>query len=122
MTDRPIIVTRHAIETYGRRRNDGRLRTLEDNLWDLAIEEVKEAYFGLEQEIRDCVRMGVRSGLIFNHRPKGFLLYGRRNTNLPPGQRFVICDKKSNYGFIIKRTVDEGDIVVTSLTKAGVSK
>lgn len=102
--ERPIIVTAHAIEAYSRRRSDRRR-------WDV-----------LEKEIRQCVEAGIREGLVFNHRPQGFVLYRRKNTNLPPGQRFVMCDKESNYGFILKRDTEEGDIVVTTLTRAGVKR
>lgn len=104
MAERPIIVTAHAIEAYSRRRQDNRP-------WNV-----------LEEEIRECVATGIRAGLIFNHRPTGFVLYRRKNTNLPPGQRFVQCDKESNYGFILKRDPLEGDVVVTTLTRAGVRR
>lgn len=102
--DRPIIVTAHAIEAYSRRRQD------------------KRPWRVLEEEIRECVAAGIEAGLVFNHRPKGFVLYRRKNANLPPGQRFVQCDSDSNYGFILKRHPDEGDIVVTTLTRAGVRR
>lgn len=104
MAERPIIVTAHAIEAYARRRVDNRP-------WRV-----------LEDEIRECVTVGLRAGLVFNHRPPGFVLYRRKNTNLPPGQRFVICDKESNYGFILKRDPLEVDVVVTTLTRAGVRR
>ena len=104
MTDanRPIIVTTHAIDAYRRRLRDGRNDS------------------ALEEEIRDCVAAAIKAGLIYDRRPQGFVLYGRRSDKLPPGQRFVQCDRDSNYGFILKRTTDEGDIVVTTLTRAGV--
>jgi hypothetical protein len=102
MTERPIIVTAHAIEAYSR-------RTRDERHWRV-----------LEEEIRECVARGIEAGLIFNHRPPGFVLYRRKNTNLPPGQRFVQCDTDSNYGFILKRDPEEGDVVVTTLTRVGV--
>ena len=104
MTERPIIVTAHAIEAYSRRRQD------------------KRPWRVIEDEIRGCVAAGLEAGLIFNHRPRGFVLYRRKNNNLPPGQRFVQCDSDSNYGFILKRDPEEGDIVVTTLTRAGVRR
>ena len=102
--ERPIVVTAHAIEAFSRRRQDSRS-------WSI-----------LEEEIRACVEEGLRAGFVFNHRPTGFVLYRRKNTNLPPGQRFVQCDPDSDYGFILKRTEEEGDVVVTTLTRAGVRR
>ena len=101
---RKIIITKHAIETYARRRVD------------------KRPYRVLEAEIRECVEAGLAAGHVFDERPPGFVLYRRRSSAMPPGQRFVQCDPESNYGFILKRNPEEGDIVVTTLTKAGVRK
>lgn len=103
MKKRPIIVTTHAIEAFARRLRDER------------------DHFEIAAEIRECVAMALESGHVYDHRPKGFVLYGRKNNAMPPGQRFVQCDQDSNIGFIIKRTRDEGDIVVTTLTKAGIA-
>lgn len=104
MTDRPITVTKHAVEMFARRKNDRR------------------PYRLIEQEIRECVSIALERGNIYERRPEGFLLYGRKKGAMPPGQRFVRCDEESNYGFVIKRTTDEGDIVLTTLTRAGVNK
>lgn len=109
MSDRPervLTITRHAVIQYCKRRND------------------KRPFQVVEDEIRDCVSTALESGYIFDRRPKGFLLYGRHSDVLPEGQRFVQCDKDANYGFIVKRHTDpaEGDVVVTTLTKAGVHR
>jgi hypothetical protein len=102
---RPIIVTSHAVQTYQRRRAD------------------KRSFPVLEEEIRQCVETGIEKGLVFETRPPGFLLWGRQKKNiLPPGQRFIQCDQGANYGFIVKRTTDEGEIVITTLTRAGVHR
>ena len=101
---RKLIITKHAIEAYSRRRLDRR------------------PYRVLEQEIRECVEEGLKKGIVWDQRPLGFVLYRRRKASLPLGQRFVQCDPDSNYGFILKRTEEEGDIVVTTLTKAGVRR
>lgn len=100
----PIVVTNHAVHQYRRRRMD------------------KRPFDVLAEEIRECVTAGLDAGLIFNHRPKGFVLYRRKNTNLPPDQRFVLCDREADYGFILKRNPEEGDIVMTTLTRAGVRR
>jgi hypothetical protein len=100
---RPIIVTAHAVDMYRRRLNDRR------------------PYRIVADEIKECVEEALRTGLIFDQRPPGFALY-RSKGAMPPGQRFVQCDTDSRFGFILKRTPDEGDIVVTTLTKAGVRK
>lgn len=104
MSDRQLIVTNHAIQAYRRRLRD----TRKDHV--------------LEEEIRDCVGAALEAGLVYDRRPPGFVLYRRKSDKLPPGQRFVQCDRDSNYGFILKRTKEEGDIVVTTLTKAGVRR
>ncbi len=103
--DRPIIVTRHAIEQYRRRRFDQR------------------PYAVIDAEIRECVETALEEGMVYDRRPEGFVLYGRKKKSagkLPPGQRFVRCNKDADYGFILKRTTDEGDIVMTTLTRVGV--
>ena len=104
MNDRPLIVTNHAIQAYRRRMRDER----KDHV--------------LEQEIRECVAAALEAGLVYDRRPPGFVLYRRKSDKLPPRQRFVQCDRDSNFGFIIKRTKEEGDIVMTTLTKAGVRR
>lgn len=102
--DRKITVTKHAVETYARRKNDRRPAKV------------------IAAEIRECVAIAIERGNIYDQRPDGYLLYGRKRRDMPAGQRFVRCDEESNYGFVIKRTTDEGDIVITTLTKAGVNK
>lgn len=101
---RPIIVTSHAVQAYQRRLND------------------KRSYPVLEREIRECVELALKKGMVYSRRPEGFLLYGRKKDAriLPPGQSFVRCDKQSNFGFILKHTDDEGDIVLTTITRVGV--
>lgn len=94
---RKVVVTNHAVEAYRRRHNDRR--------------SSKE----LRIEIQECVTSGLESGYVFDERPAAFMLRGRTNTALPPGQRFVQCDPADEYGFVVKRTPDEGDIVVTAL-------
>ena len=116
-----MIITKHAIAAYGRRRADPRMDILQEADWNMDSPEVQGAYLSLEEEIRLCVTSGLNEGLVFTKRPPGFLLYGRKNSDLPPEQRFVQCDKDANYGFILKRTRKEGDIVVTTITKAGVA-
>ena len=102
MSERPITVTRHAMETYRMRLLRGRNRR------------------DLEEEIRQCVETGLREGIVFKRRPPGFTLIGQYSKReLEPQHRFVQCDRESRFGFIVKRTPDEGDIVVTTLTRAG---
>ena len=102
MSDRPIIVTKHAIEVYRRRMNDNR------------------PYPVVMKEIERCVAAGLEAGLVFRRRPPGFVLYRRKTAEMPPGQRFVQCHSDADYGFILKRKTDEGDVVVTMVTRAGV--
>ena len=103
--ERPIIVTNHAVDAYRRRRNDQRTTK------------------AIRIEIQECVKAALESGRVLAERPPGFTLYGRKKkTTLPPGQRFVQCDEDSDFGFILKRTVDDGDIVVTTITRAGVQR
>lgn len=104
MSDRPITVTKHAVEMFARRRNDRRPAAV------------------IEEEIRDCVSIALERGQIYTYRPRDFMLYGRKNLEMPPGQRFVRCDEESGYGFVVKRTTDEGDIVMTTLIRTGVSR
>ena len=94
---RKVVVTNHAVEAYRRRHNDQR-----------SIKEIRI-------DIQQCVASGLESGYVFDQRPTAFMLRGRTNTSLPPGQRFVQRDPEDEYGFIVKRTPDEGDIVVTAL-------
>lgn len=118
---RPIIVTRHAIEEYVRRLQDPRLQVLEEHRWSLDKRPVQTIFQQVDGEIRDCVKAALQGGIVLDHRPPGFLLYKSKNKALPRGQRFIQCDSESRYGFIIKR-VEEGDIVVTTLTRVGVHR
>lgn len=133
MSQRPLIITRHAVATYARRQNDRRIALLSDVGWNL--DDVKRVYgeeealqivsyySELEQDIRDCVEAALRDGQALNYKPPGFVLYRRKNAGLPKGQRFVRCDEDSSYGFVVKREPGEGpDIVITTLTKAGVRR
>lgn len=122
MSDRPLIVTRHAIEGYARRLQDPRLQVLENHQWSLERREVLEIFQQIDAEIRECVRAALKDGIVLDHRPSGFLLYGSKNKAMPTGQRFVQCDPESRYAFVLKRTKEEGDIVVTTLTRVGVHR
>lgn len=102
MNERPITVTRHAITTYRSRVLRGRSRP------------------DLEEEIRQYVERGLKEGLSSRKRPAGFTLFRSTESALPPEHRFVRSSPDSRFGFIVKRTLDEGDIVLTTLTKAGV--
>lgn len=94
---RRLTVTNHAVEAYRRRRNDRR------------------SFKALRTEIEECVGEALLSGHVFDRKPPAFMLRGRTKDTLPPGQKFVQCDLGDEYGFIVKRTRDEGDIVVTAL-------
>jgi hypothetical protein len=80
----------------------------------------KRPFRVVEKEIHDCVETAIAEGRVFNHRPEGFVLYGKKHNNLSPGHRFVQCH--DDYGFIVKRDPAGDDIVVTMLTRAGVRK
>lgn len=133
MTERRLIVTRHAVAAYSRRRNDHRsLKALADVDWRLNIlkrrgygtEDLKRLirfYEELVLEIKECVSDALSRGLETPYKPHGFVLYRRKKNTLPEGQVFVRCDEDSNYGFIVKRGEEE-DVVVTTLTKAGVRR
>lgn len=133
-TRRRLIVSRHAVAAYGRRRNDPRsLAILAGVEWSLdklrregfpqeELERLLDFYRELEDEIRECVMSALAEHRMLDYKPPGFVLYRRKKTALPPGQRFVRCDEDSNYGFILKRTSDGDDVVVTTLTKVGVRR
>lgn len=128
-----VFVSKHAVAAYARRRRDSRdVRLLEDHDWvinDLwtsdhpheVVSQTVRFYRTMEQEIRDCVAEALAEGKALRRKPQGFVLYKRRHKELPPGQKFVQCDDESNYGFIVK-TIPEGEIVVTTITRAGVRK
>ena len=100
---REIMVSHHVVLAY-RRRMGG------DNRPFLVVHD----------EIAECVAEGIREGRMFDHKPKGFILYGRKGTALDPRHRFVQCDE--SYGFIIDRNPNGNDVVVTMLSRAGVRK
>jgi hypothetical protein len=106
MASRSILVSHHATEAL---RNRQHVRAVD-----------KRPFRVVEQEIHDCVEKAIAEGRVFNHRPEGFVLYGRKNRQLPGGQRFVQCD--DDYGFIVKRDPLGDDIVLTMLTRVGVRK
>lgn len=96
---REIIVTEHALIQYQERRRDFR------------------PYSVLEEEIRVEVVAAFAAGRVRNHRPKSFMLYGRNNRQLPPGQRFALNEEET-LGWILKRD-SQADIVMTTLTRTG---
>lgn len=134
MTGRRLIITRHAVAAYSRRRNDTRsLRELANSGWNLdelkragydqeELKHLTDLYGELENEIRQCVSYALANGLALNHKPEGFVLYHRKKNRLPARQRFVRCAEDSNYGFVVKRDPDGDDVVVTTLTKVGVRR
>jgi len=74
----------------------------------------------VHDEIAECVSEGIRVGRIFDHRPEGFVLYGRKSKSLGDSNlRFVQCE--DSYGFIIDPR-DGYDIVKTMITRAGVNR
>ena len=133
MNGRELIITRHAVESYSRRRKDKRsLRLLAQADWNPDIvrkifgpdetEWLLKVYYDLEREIAACVGYALENGLALNHKPKGFVLYKRKSDALPDGQRFVRCEEDASYGFIIKRDPNGQDVVLTTLTRAGARK
>ena len=99
---REIIVTEHALIQYQERRRDFR------------------PYSILEEEIRESVLAAFAAGRVKNHRPKGFLLYGRSNNQLPAGQRLALNEDES-LAWILKRESNT-DVVMTTLTRTGVNR
>lgn len=133
MNGRELIVTRHAVASYSRRRNDDRsLRLLAQADWNPDIvrktygpedaEWLLKIYYELEREIAACVGYALENGMALTHKPKGFVLYGRKSNALPDGQRFVRCEEDSSYGFIVKRDPAGKDVVLTTLSRVGVRK
>jgi len=98
---REIIVTEHALIQYQERRRDFR------------------PYSVLEKDIRESVLAAFAAGRVRNHRPEGFLLYGRSNRQLPPGQRLALNEDET-LAWILKRESNV-DIVMTTLTRTGVT-
>lgn len=130
---REVIVTRHAVETYSRRRLDERsLRLFVDAGWNPDLirrrygnEDAKrliDFYYELEREIAACVGHALENGLALDYKPQGFVLYRRKKDKLPAGQRFVRCDDDSAYGFIVKRDPAGQDVVLTTITRVGVRR
>jgi hypothetical protein len=130
---RELIITRHAVASYSRRLNDERsLRLLANADWNPDVvrktygrEEVDrllDFYFQLEREIATCVGYGLEHGLAATHKPQGFVLYGRKSNALPDGQRFVRCEEDSAFGFIVQRDPSGKDVVMTTISRAGVRR
>lgn len=101
-TNREIEVTEHALLQYQQRKRDFR------------------PYSVLEEHIKSEVEESFRAGRVKDHRPKGFLLYGRSNNQLPQGQRLALNEDES-IGWIIKRE-RSSDVVLTTLTRTGVNR
>ena len=110
-----IAVTRHAIDMY-RQRFERSLQAMEDL--------PREERHRIHEEIRLCVETGLSDGRISKERPKGFALYAGHNKKqrreLPPGQMFVSCSE--DHGFIVAQDPDETYVVVTTLSRTGVSR
>lgn len=133
MSERELIVTRHAVETYSRRRKDERsLQLLQAVDWNPDIvrktygpeeaDRLLDFYYELEREIAACVGYALENGLALNYKPEGFVLYRRKKDRLPDGQRFVRCEDDSAYGFIVKRDPAGKDVVLTTLSRVGVRR
>lgn len=99
---RQIVITEHALIQYQERRRDFR------------------PYSVLEEEIRQAVLAAFAAGRVRDHRPKTFILYGRNNNKLPEGQRLALNEDES-LAWILKRESD-ADVVMTTLTRTGVSR
>lgn len=99
---REITVTEHALIQYQERRRDFR------------------PYSVLEEEIRESVLAAFAAGRIMDHRPKDFMLYGRSNNQLPPGQRLALSEN-GTLAWILKRE-SYVDVVMTTLTRTGVNR
>lgn len=131
--ERKLTIVPHAVGRYSRRRNlTPDLQALEDVDWRLNrlkqrgyttedLQHLIKVYNDLADEIRQCVRYALAEGKVLKRKPEGFVLYGQKNGSLPQGHRFVRCSDDSNYGFIIKR-IEEEDVVITTLTRAGVRR
>lgn len=100
---REIMVSQHVVNRYRERRGGDR-----------------RPFATVHDEIVGQIREGMKNGRVFNHKPEGFVLYGRRSDRLPSSQRFVLCDAR--YGFVIERKPDGRDIVMTMLTRVGVRR
>lgn len=99
---RKVTVTSHAVQAYRDRLKDSR--------------PLRE----LETEIAELVRCGTESGTIFDHKPEGFVLYGRKN-KIPPGQRIIYCGEEPRVAFVVKRFPFE-DVILTTLVRVGVAR
>lgn len=99
---REIVVTEHALIQYQERRRDFR------------------PYSVLEEEIVNEVRAAFAEGRVRNHRPRYFMLYGRRSNALPDGQRLAM-NRDESMAWIVQRE-SGADVVMTTLTRTGVSQ
>jgi hypothetical protein len=99
---REITITEHALIQYQVRRRDFR------------------PYSVIEEEIRQEVLAAFAAGRIRDNRPMTFMLYGRNNKQLPPGQRLALNEDES-MAWILKRESD-ADIVMTTLTRTVASR
>lgn len=97
-----ILVSDHAVRAY-------RQRT---STW--------KSFHVLEREISNCIKRALKAGRELDHKPEGFVLYGRKSNRLPAGQRFVQCT--DDYGFILKPIEGDTHVVVTMITRAGVRR
>ena len=102
MSERNIVVTEHALKQMQERKRDFR------------------PYSVLEEEIQLEVNAAFKAGRVRDHRPKGFLLYGRTNNKLPDGQRLAL-NADHSLAWIIKPE-DGTEIVLTTLTRTGVNR
>lgn len=100
--EREILVTEHALIQYQQRKRNF------------------IPYSVLEAEIRKSILDAFADGRVKDHRPKTFMLYGRRSNQLPAGQRFAL-NEDGTIGWIIQRESGR-DVVMTTLTKTGVNR
>lgn len=130
---RDIFVSRHAVMAYARRRYaHTELEAFERVDWHVGqlsrlvgsqeASRLMLAYNGFAEEIREQVRCGLEAGTVLDHKPPGFILYGRRSAALPQGQRFVWCGDEPQVGFVLKRDPDGPDVVMTTLNRVGVRR
>jgi hypothetical protein len=91
-------------------------------LGDKRAGELMLLYNELRQEIVEAVRCGLEQGNILDHKPDGFVLFGRKKNDLPKGQRFVWCGENPQVGFVLKREPGAPDVVMTTLSRVGVRR
>lgn len=102
---RRVVVTTHALQQFISRNPE---------LADLPWEQIRK-------RIADEVRVAIAEGRVENHKTDGFVLYAEKRKQLPPKQRFV-CSEDGRHAWIIVREDHGDDVVVTSLTRAGVRR